>query len=707
MKATYFRLFLFMFWACALLAGGQAPPAADNNPFFEQWKTPFGTPPFEHINNEHFPPALKKGIEEQRREAQAIARSQQAPTFANTIEALDGAGELLEKVQSVFSNLTGAETNDRLQEIQREAAPLLSALRDDILLDQQLFGRVKQVWQQRDKLKLNGEQRKLLEETYKEFVRGGANLSAGQKKRLRAINEELSVLGVRFGNNLLKETNSYRLVIDRKEDLSGLPETDVSAAADAAKAAGLPGKWVFTLQAPSIWPFLSHADNRELRRQILAAYVERCNSGNQYDNNQILSRIAALRAERARLLGYPTHADFVLQERMAKKPEKVYGLLNQLWEPALALAHQEAKDLQKMIQEQGQAFKLEPWDWRYYAEKVKKARYELDENEVRQYFTLDSVREGAFYAANRLYGLTFVERKDIPRYHAEVRAFEVKDRDGSHLGVFLADYHPRPGKRGGAWSSRYRGQRFKDGKDIRPIVVNVCNFTRPSAGKPALLRREEVETLFHEFGHALHSLLSRIHYRSLAGVPRDFVELPSQIMENWALEPEVLRVYAKHYQTGAVMPDGLLAKIKKAEKFNQGFATVEYLAASFLDMDWHTISQEKAAEPAAFEKASLDKIRLMPEIVVRYRSPYFQHIFAGGYSAGYYSYIWSEVLDSDAFQAFKEKGLFDQATAAAFRKKILEKGGTMDAMEMYKSFRGREPSVEPLLEKRGLKQATR
>lgn len=696
-----------MFWACALLAGGQAPPAADNNPFFEQWKTPFGTPPFERIKNEHFPPALKKGIEEQRREAQAIARSRQAPTFANTIEALDGAGELLEKVQSVFSNLTGAETNDRLQEIQREAAPLLSALRDDILLDEQLFGRVKQVWQQRDKLKLNGEQRKLLEETYKEFVRGGANLSAGQKKRLRAINEELSVLGVRFGNNLLKETNSYRLAIDRKEDLSGLPETDVSAAADAAKAAGLPGKWVFTLQAPSIWPFLSHADNRELRRQILAAYVERCNSGNQYDNKQILSRIAALRAERARLLGYPTHADFVLQERMAKKPEKVYGLLNQLWEPALAVAHQEAKDLQKMIQEQGQAFNLEPWDWRYYAEKVKKARYELDENEVRQYFTLDSVREGAFYAANRLYGLTFVERKDIPRYHAEVRAFEVKDRDGSHLGVFLADYHPRPGKRGGAWSSRYRGQRFKDGKDIRPIVVNVCNFTRPSGGKPALLRLEEVETLFHEFGHGLHSLLSRIHYRSLAGVPRDFVELPSQIMENWALEPEVLRVYAKHYQTGAVMPDGLLAKIKKAEKFNQGFATVEYLAASFLDMDWHTISQEKAVEPPAFEKASLDKIRLMPEIVVRYRSPYFQHIFAGGYSAGYYSYIWSEVLDSDAFQAFKEKGLFDQPTAAAFRKKILEKGGTMDAMEMYKSFRGREPSVEPLLEKRGLKQATR
>ncbi|HWR49836.1 MAG TPA: M3 family metallopeptidase [Bryobacteraceae bacterium] len=694
---------LAVFCACPLFAFAQVNATADSNPFFKEWNTPFGVPPFNEIKDEHFLPALKKGIDEQRREVQAIAANARPATFANTIVALDGAGELLDKVQSVFSNLTGAETNDRLQDVARETAPLLSALRDDILLDQRLFARVKSVWEQRDKLKLSAEQRKLLDETYKGFVRGGANLSDEQKKRFREINGELSVLSVRFSNNLLKETNAYKLVIDNKADLAGLPDTTISAAAEAAKAAGQAGKWVFTLQAPSIWPFLSYAENRELRRQILTAYVQRGDNGNQYDNKQALERIAALRAERAKLLGFPTYAHFALEERMAKDPAKVYGLLKQLWEPALKVAHQEAAALQRMIDEQGGKHKLEPWDWRYYAERIKKAKYELDENQLRQYFTLDNARQGAFHVANKLYGLTFVERTDLPKYHPEVRAFEVKDAGGSHLGLFLVDYHPRPGKRGGAWSSRYRGQHFKDGKDVRPIVVNVCNFTRPAAGQPALLRQEEVETLFHEFGHALHSLLSRIHYQSLSSVPRDFVELPSQIMENWAFEPEVLKVYAKHYQTGAIIPDDLVKKVENSARFNQGFATVEYLAASLLDMDWHTISAGQAPEAVAFEKASLEKMRMMPEIVARYRSPYFQHIFSSGYAAGYYSYIWSEVLDSDAFQAFKEKGLFDKATATAFRKKILERGGTGDAMEMYKSFRGREPSVEPLLEKRGLK----
>ena len=677
--------------------------AADPNPFFQEWKTPFGVPPFEQIKDEHFLPAIKKGIEEQRREVKAITDDPRAPTFANTIEAFDNAGDLLEKVQGVFSNLIGAETNDRLQEISRQVAPMMAALRDDTFLDPRLFARVKAIWDQRGKLKLEADQSKLLEETHKTFVRGGANLDAEQQKRLRAINQELSVLGVRFGQNLLKETNAYKLVIDKQEDLAGLPPTVVAVAADAAKAAGLAGKWVFTLQAPSIWPFLSYSGNRELRRQIQTAYTRRCDNGNEFDNKQVLYRIATLRAERSKLLGFPTYAHFALEERMAKEPAKVYGLLNQLWEPALNVAHKEAQSLQAMIKEQGRDFKLEPWDWRYYAEKVKAARYDLDENQVRQYFQLDNALQGAFYVAKRLYGLTFIERKDIPKYHAEVRAFEVKDADGSHLGVFLIDYHPRPGKRGGAWSSRYRGQRIKDGKDIRPITVNVCNFTRPSAGQPALLSPEEVETLFHEFGHGLHSLLQRIRYSGLSGVPRDFVELPSQIMENWAMEPEVLKVYARHFQTGAIIPAELVAKIEKASKFNQGFATVEYLAASILDMDWHTITSEPGKDATGFENAALDKIRMMPEIFVRYRSPYFQHIFAGGYAAGYYSYIWSEVLDSDAFQAFKEKGLFDPETAAAFRKKILEKGGTADAMEMYKSFRGREPSVEPLLEKRGLK----
>jgi peptidyl-dipeptidase Dcp len=690
--------------ACLLLAILVVPaPAADENPFFQEWKTPFGVPPFEQIRNEHFLPAIKKGIEEQRREVQAIVDNREAPTFENTVEALDSSGDLLEKVQSVFSNLAGAETNPQIEAVSKEVAPLLAALRDDIFLDPKLFARVQAIWDRRASLKLNAEQSKLLEETYKTFVRGGAKLDAQQKERLRAINKEMSLLSVRFSQNLLKETNAYKLVIERKEDLAGLPSAQIAAAADAAQAAGLAGKWVFTLHAPSIWPFLSYADNRELRRQILTAYTKRCDNGNEQDNKSILYRIATLRAERSKLLGYETYAHFALEERMAKEPAKVYALLHQLWEPALKVAHREAADLQAMINKQGPGFKLEAWDWRYYAEKVKAARYDLDDNQVRPYFPLDNVIQGAFQVANKLYGLTFIERKDIPRYHPEVRAYEVKDADGSHLGVFLADYHPRPGKRGGAWSSRYRGQRFKDGKDIRPVVVNVCNFTRPSEGRPALLSPEEVETLFHEFGHGLHSLLQRIHYGGLSGVPRDFVELPSQIMENWAMEPEVLKLYAKHYQTGATIPATLVEKIDKASKFNQGFATVEYLAASLLDMDWHTITREPDKDATGFENASLEKIRLMPEIVVRYRSPYFQHIFASGYAAGYYSYIWSEVLDSDAFQAFKEKGLFDRATATAFRKKILERGGTADAMEMYKSFRGREPSVEPLLVKRGLK----
>ncbi len=701
MKVSFFVSLALL--TCPLIGGGPTGPPDQTNPFFQEWNTPFGVPPFELIKSEHFLPALKKGIEEQRRDVEAITRDPEAATFSNTVEALDAAGELAEKVRGVFYNLQSAESNERLQEAAKEAAPLLSALRDDVLLNQQLFARVRSVWERRGELKLDAEKRKLLEETYKDFVRGGANLAPEQKLRLRAINEELSVLSVRFGTNLLKETNAYRLVIADKGDLTGLPERVIAAAAEEAKAAGQAGKWVFTLQAPSIWPFLSYADNRELRRQILTAYIKRCDNGNQLDNKQILSRIAVLRAERARLLGYPTHAHFVLEEAMAKEPGQVYSLLKQLWEPASSVARREAEVLQAMIRKDGRDFKLEPWDWRYYAEKVKRERYELDENQVRQYFTLDNARQGAFYVANRLYGLTFSERTDVPRYHREVRAWEVKDADGSHLGVLLLDYHPRPGKRGGAWSSRYRGQRIRNGRDIRPIVVNVCNFTRPTAGQPPLLGQGEVETLFHEFGHALHSLVQRIHYRSLSGTPRDFVELPSQIMENWAFEPEVLKVYAKHYQTRAVLPAELAAKIQKAEKFNQGFATVEYLAASFLDMDWHTISGEQVIDITAFEKASLEKIRLMPEIVVRYRSPYFQHIFSGGYSAGYYSYIWSEVLDSDAFRLFKEKGLFDPETARSFRQKILERGGTADAMEMFKSFRGRGPSVEPLLEKRGLK----
>jgi peptidyl-dipeptidase Dcp len=683
-------------------AAQQAQSAPPANPLLAEWTTPFAVPPFDQVKDEHFLPAYQEGIARQRAEVEAIASSREKPTFANTVEALEGAGELLDRVVAVFSNLDSADTNDRRQAIAKQVAPMMAALRDDIQLSEPLFARVKAVWDARASLSLTPVQAKLLEETYKSFVRGGANLTPEQKVRFRAINQELSVLGVTFGENLLKETNAYRLVIDKKEDLAGLTDRVVAGAAEAAKAAKLEGKWVFTLHAPSIWPFLEAADNRELRKQILAAYTSRGANGNAQDNRKTLSRIAALRAERAALLGYKTHADYVLEERMAKTPDKVYGLLNQLWVPASKVAKKEAEALQQTIMAASGSFQLEASDWRYYAEKVKQARYDLDENALRPYFPLDRVREGAFFVANRLYGLSFVERKDLPVYNPEVKAFEVKDADGSHLGIFYVDFHPRPGKRGGAWSSRFRSQRFKNGTDIRPVVVNVCNFSRPTGDAPALLSIEEVETLFHEFGHGLHSLLSRVPYRGLARVPQDFVELPSQIMENWVLQPEVLKVYARHYKTGKVLPDAQIAKIEAARKFNQGFASVEYLAASFLDMDWHVLAEPKELDAEAFEKAALGKISLMPEIVSRYRSSYFAHIFSGGYSAGYYSYIWAEVLDADAFEAFKEKGIFDQETARSFRTNILEKGGTEDAMEMYKRFRGREPKVEPLLAKRGL-----
>jgi peptidyl-dipeptidase Dcp len=692
-----------------MVAAQTPPPPAQNdssnNPFFQEWTTPFQVPPFQLIKEAHFLPAFKEAVSRQRSEVEAIADSTQTPTFANTIEALDKAGEMLSKVNSVFSNLNSAETNDRLQAINREVAPMLSALRDDKWLNAGLFKRIKTVWDQREQLKLSAPQQRLLEDTYKSFVRGGANLDPVQKERLRKINTDLSMLGIKFGENLLKETNSYRLVIENQADLAGLPSNVTAAAADAARTAGLSGKWLFGLQAPSIWPFLQYADNRELRRQILTAYTTRCDHGDQYDNKSTLVQIATLRAEKAQLLGYKTHADFVLEDNMAKTPARVLALLNQLWTPARGMALKESAVLQEMIQKEGGPFTLQPWDWRYFTEKVRKARYSLDEQDLRQYFQLDRVRDGAFYVAKKLYGITVIPRPDLPVYHPEVKAFEVKDRDGSHLGVFYADYHPRPGKRVGAWSSRFREQSIKDGREIRPIVVNVCNFTRPSGSNPALLSLEEVATLFHEFGHGLHSLFARVPYRSLSSVPRDFVELPSQIMENWALEPEVLKVYARHHITGQVIPKALIDKIKQSEKFDQGFATVEYLAASLLDMDWHLIAAGQTPNATEFEQKSMAKIQMLPEIFVRYRSPYFNHIFGpgGSYSAGYYSYIWSEVLDADAFQAFKEKGIFDQKTAHSFRTNILERGGSEDAMTLYKRFRGAEPKVEPLLARRGLK----
>ncbi len=677
-----------------------APPA---NPFFSEWQTPFGVPPFDQIRTEHFLPAIERGIAEHNRELAAIAGSEAPPTFANTVEALDASGRLLEKVNGVFFNLSSAETSDALQAIQRQVAPMLAGHRDDLRLDPALFRRLRAVWDARASLSLDADQKKLLEDTWKDFVRGGALLPKQGQQRLRAINAELAGLSVKFGNNLLDEMKAGRLVIEKPEDLAGLPERVVAGAAEAAQKAGLDGKWLFTLQAPSLWPFLQSADNRELRRQLFTAYLTRCDHGDARDNKQTAARIAALRAESARLLGYATHADFVLDENMAKTPARVFELLDRLWTPAKAVVAREAADLQAAIQADGKDFTLEPWDWSYYAEKVRRARFDLDEQALRPYFPLERVREGAFQVASRLYGITFTELRDLPVYNPEVKAFEVKDADGSHLAVFYVDYHPRPGKRGGAWSSRYRGTWVEHGVGVRPVVVNVGNFSRPTGDTPALLSLEEVETLFHELGHGLNSMLSKVRYRSLASPPRDFVELPSQIMENWATEPEVLQSYARHWKTGEVIPAALVEKIKQSRRFNQGFATVEYLAASFLDMDWHTLADSTERDAAAFEKASLARIGMPARIEPRYRSPYFQHIFAGGYSSGYYSYIWAEVLDADAFQAFKERGLFDAKTARAFRTNVLERGGSEEAMALYLRFRGREPSIEPLLEKRGLK----
>ncbi len=676
----------------------------ERNPFFDEYLTPFQTPPFNLIKEEHFLPAFQEGMRQQQMEVQAIVNNPAEPTFANTIEALENSGKLLRKVSRVFYNLNSAHTNDEIQRISKEIAPQLSTHRDDIYLNEELYKKVKSVYNAREKAGLNSEQNKLLEEYYKDFVRGGADLPADKKAEFREINQELALLTVQFGENVLKEDNAFELVIEKEEDLIGLPETVITTAAETARERGKDGKWVFTLHKPSLIPFLQNSQKRELREKIFKAYIERGNNGNQFDNKQICSRIVELRIRRAQLLGYPSHAAFILEDNMAKNPENVYRLLHQLWTPALSRAKTEARNLQKLIESEGQHFTLQPWDWWYYAEKLKKAQYELDDAELRPYFPLEKVRQGAFMVANKLFGITFTERADIPRYHPDVKTFEVKEGDGTHIGILYTDYFPRASKRGGAWMNALREQSRIGEQRVTPLICNVFNFTQPTADQPSLLSWEEVSTLFHEFGHALHGLLSDCHYEKLAGtsVPRDFVELPSQIMENWASEPAVLKMYAHHYQTNLPIPDELIARIKKSATFNQGFETVEYLAAAFLDMDWHTLTQPTPLDVISFENQSLSRIGLIPEIVVRYRSPYFRHIFSGGYSAGYYSYIWAEVLDADAFQAFKETDIFHPALAQSFRENILARGGTEDPMVLYLRFRGREPKIEPLLERRGL-----
>jgi peptidyl-dipeptidase Dcp len=674
------------------------------NPFFEEWTTPFGVPPFDKIQNAHYLPAVERGIAEHQAEVDAIVGSKDAPNFTNTIEALERAGELLDKTSHVFFSLLSARTDDELNELAKTVSPKLSKHFDNILLNAALFARVKVVYDSKEELKLTVEEQALLEETWQDFVRGGANLDEEQKGELRAINQKLSVLTLEFGQNILEEDNGFQVVLEKQEDLDGLPARVIDGGAKAAKERGLEGKWVFTLHKPSLFPFITYSTRRDLREKMYRGYIERGANGDKLDNREILKKIVLLRTSKAKLFGYSSYAEFALARRVAANPANVYELLNKLWTPALARAKRELAGMQELADSEGGKFKLESWDWWYYAEKVRKARYDLDDKELRPYFEVSRVRQGAFDVATKLYGITFEERKDVPVYHKDVKAFEVLDADGTHLGLFYTDYFPRASKRGGAWCGTYRDSHRRDGKKVYPVVNNVGNFSMPTAHKPALLSFEEVTTLFHEFGHALHVLFNDTKYvRTADAVRVDFVELPSQIMENWAAEPAVLKMYARHYETDAPIPDELIAKLQKSATFNQGFGTVEYLAASLLDMGWHATNHEGEIDVDGFEKKTLDKIGLIPEIISRYRSSYFRHIFSGGYyAAGYYSYIWAAVLDADAFEAFKENGIFDQKTAAAFRTHVLSKGGTEDQMILYKRFRGSDPKIEPLLRRRGL-----
>ena len=670
------------------------------NPFYAEWKTPFGVPPFDQIRNEHYLPAIDSGIALARLQIAEITANAEAPTFANTVAQYDRAGELMSKVAYVFYSQTSANTNDTLEALQMEIAPKMSAFSDEVLLNAELFSRIRTVWENRSAEELNDEELFLLENMYKSFVRNGALLGPEDQEILKKLNQELSLLTVKFSQNVLEETNSFRLVIDDEADLKGLPESVIAGAADEAKSAGMEGKWVFTTRKPSMIPFLQYADNRDMRKKLYDAYLNRGNNGNENDNNKILADIVRIRAERAKLLGYRTHADIVLETRMAKTPENVLNLLNNLLERSLRVAKRERDEMQKIADAAGGNFKLEPHDWWYYAEKLRKARYDLDENELRPYFRLDNVRDGAFAVANKLYGITFSPIVKIPLPHPDAQAFEVKEADGSHIGVLYMDFYPRESKRQGAWCGGYRDHKIVDGREITPVVTIVGNFTPPSGGRPALLSMDDVLTLFHEFGHGLQALFAENTYSSTT-VAWDIVELPSQIMEHWATKPEVLAMYAKHYETGEVIPEALVEKIRNASYFNTGFDNVEIMAASLLDMAYYSLEAPVQVDPQQFEKETMKKIGLIPEIEPRYRSTYFLHMI-DGYDAGYYVYTWAAVLDHDAFEAFNENGLFDQAIATSFRKNVLEKMGIMDAEKMYLNFRGREPEIEPLLRNRGL-----
>ena len=683
---------------------GMLTACTSENPLLVEQNTPFGVPAFDKVKIEHYLPAFQEAIAANEAEIEAIVNNPEAPTFANTIEALDRSGELLDKVVGVFFNVLEADGNDEMNKIAEEVTPMLSSLSDGIILNDALFQRVKAVYEQRDELGLNSEQMRLLTETFKSFANNGANLPEDKKARLKEINQELGLLSLQFGNNVVAETNAYQLFITDEAELNGLPESAKAAAKEEATAAGRPDAWLFTPKRTSFTPVLQYCENRELRKELLMAYTTRGNHDNDNDNKEIIVKTMQLRVEKAQLFGYSNPADYILADCMAHDAKTVDTFLESVWAPSLKAAKREAAELQKLLSQDLPGEKLQPWDWWYYTEKLRKAKYDLNEEELKPYFELSNVRKGAFQLAHDLFGINFEKLEGMPVYNPEVEVFKVTYADGSLVGILYTDYFPRAGKRPGAWMNNICNQYVDaNGVDHRPVIINVGNFNKPTQGNPSLLSMDDVETLFHEFGHALHGLLSKATYKSLAGTntPRDFVELPSQFMENYCYHPQIMKTYAFHYQTGEVMPDELIEKINRASTFNEGFVMTELLSASILDMDYHKMTTTEAFDVNAFEEASMKKMQMIPEIITRYRSTFYNHIFTTGYAAGYYSYTWSAVLDADAFAAFVETGDILNPEVAQRYLHLLEQGGTRDAQELYLEFRGKPADPKHLLEKKG------
>lgn len=698
-NTTMKKIILSSLVLCTLMA------CNNPNPLLVEQDTPYGVPAFDKVKVEHYMPAFREAIAQQQAEIEAITSNPDEPTFENTIVALDRSGLLLEKVNGVFFNILDADGNAEMNRIAEEVTPMLSDLSDGIMLNEALFRRVKAVYDQREQLGLNPEQMRLVTETYRSFEQNGANLPADKKERLKEINRELGLLSLQFGNNVVAETNAYQLFVTDEAELKGLPESAKAAAKEEAVAAGHPEAWLFTPKRTSFTPVLQYCENRELRKELLMAYTTRGNHNNEYDNKAVIVKTMKLRIEKAHLFGYDCPADYILADCMAKDSKTVDAFLQSVWEPSLAAAKREAAALQALMDQDLPGETLQPWDWWYYAEKLRKQKYDLDTEALKPYFELSNVRKGVFTLAHNLYGLEFEQLHDMPVYNPEVEVFRVTDAEGALVGILYTDYFPRAGKRAGAWMNNISSQYVDaEGVDHRPVIINVGNFNKPTQGNPSLLSMDDVETLFHEFGHALHGLLSKAHYRSIAGTntPRDFVELPSQFMENYCYRPEIIKTYAFHYQTGELIPDSLITKINNAKTFNQGFVETELLSSSILDMDYHEMTDTADFDVEAFEAASMAKMHMIPQIITRYRSTFYNHIFTTGYESGYYSYTWSAVLDADAFAAFEETGdILNPEVAARFRH-LLEQGGTRDAAELYQEFRGKPADPKYFLQRQGL-----